>query len=94
MLFQDIQEIYTELHPRLASNYESLKRMEETIRWHYPREKEYWTYSDLKRAKNNKIFLDLSNFIEERYFYAISLFQLRNKMTSLLEMLGNEVSEQ
>ncbi len=93
ILFQNIQEIYTELNPRLTSNYESLKRMEETIRWHYPREKEYWTYTDLKNAKNDKIFLDLANFIEERYFYAINLFELKNKMISILELLENEINE-
>lgn len=92
-LFQNIQEIYMELNPRLASNYESLKRMEETIRWNYPKEKEYWSYSELKKAKNEKIFLDLANFIEERYFYAISLFQLKMKMAIVIKLLENEALE-
>ncbi|MDX1470920.1 MAG: DUF6090 family protein [Flavobacteriaceae bacterium] len=92
-LFQQIQEIYAELNLRLESNYENLKRIEEKIHWNYPSEKQNWDYSDLRNSKNDKIFLDLANFAEQRYFYAMNLAQLKNKMTNVVELLKKEVSQ-
>ena len=74
-----------------SSNYEALKDVENLIRWNYPFEKKNWNYTDLKKAKNEKIFLDLSNFTEEKYFYVIGLSLLNEKMKIALHTLENEI---
>lgn len=89
--FQQIQEIYTEINLRNTSNYEALKEVENLIRWNYPFEKKNWNYDDLKKAKNEKIFLDLANFTEEKYFYAIGLSLLNKKMKTALQTLEKEI---
>lgn len=83
-LFQEIQEIYDELNQRISSTYEAIKEREILIAWEYPYQKKYWTYSDLKNAKKDKIFLDLSNFTEQKYFYSQDLFDLKLKMLKVL----------
>jgi hypothetical protein len=91
-LFHYLQEIYTEISQRNNSNYQSIREIEQEIRWNYPNEKKYWTYSDLKKAKNEKIFLDLADFAEEKYFYALSLSRLEEKITTTLKILDKEIS--
>jgi hypothetical protein len=88
--FQLIQEIYDEENPRVASSYEVIKEFESKIILAYPYEKKYWTYSDLKKSKDDKIFLDLSNFTEQKYAYAANLFRLKEKMLAVLKLLGTE----
>ncbi|WP_228850496.1 DUF6090 family protein [Aegicerativicinus sediminis] len=92
-LYQKIQEIYDELNPRISSTYENLKEIEGRIWQNYPFQKKTWNYSDLKNSTNDKIFLDLSNFTEEKYFYAQNLYDLKiqiNKTLELLEHLNSE----
>ena len=90
-LFQEIQEIYDELNQRISSTYEALKEREIMIAWEYPYQKKYWTYSDLKNAKKDKIYLDLSNFTEQKYFYSQDLFDLKVKMLKVLKLLELEI---
>ena len=90
-LFQEIQEIYDELNQRISSTYEALKEREIMIAWEYPYQKKYWTYSDLKNAKKDKIYLDLSNFTEQKYFYSQDLFDLKVKMHKVLKLLELEI---
>jgi hypothetical protein len=59
----------------------------------YPYQKKYWTYSDLKKSKDDKIFLDLSNFTEQKYFYAGNLFRLKEKMSYVLKIFETEIIE-
>jgi len=92
-LFQEIQEIYEELNQRIASVYEGLKVMESKIFWAYPYQKKHWTYSDLKYMKEDKIFLDLSNFTEQKYFYAQDLFDLKERMFKVVKLLEKELAE-
>ena len=61
------------------------------IIWTYANEKEHWTFSDLKNAKNEKIYLDLSNFAELKYFYAQALTDLKRKILSVMNLLENEI---
>jgi len=89
--FQLIQEIYDEENLRVASSYEAIKEIESKIILMYPYQKKYWTYSDLKKSKEDKIFLDLSNFTEQKYFYAGNLFRLKEKMLSVLKIFETEI---
>lgn len=92
LLFQKFQEIYDEENLRIASTYETIKVREAKIEWAYPFEKRNWTYSDLKNAKNDKIFLDLSNFTEQKYFYARNLYDVKEIMLEALELMKNEIN--
>ncbi|OZV70108.1 DUF6090 family protein [Winogradskyella aurantia] len=89
--FQLIQEIYDEENLRVASSYEAIKEIESKMILMYPYQKKYWTYSDLKKSKDDKIFLDLSNFTEQKYFYAGNLFRLKEKMLSVLKIFETEI---
>ena len=89
--FQLIQEIYDEENLRVASSYEAIKEIESKIILMYPYQKKYWTYSDLKKSKENKIFLDLSNFTEQKYFFAANLFRLKEKMFTVVKLLEMEI---
>jgi len=91
--FQAIQEIYEEENQRVASSYEVIKLIESKVAWEYPNQKKYWTYADLKRSKDDKIFMDLSNFTEEKYFYAANLFRLKEKMLAVLTLLETEIED-
>ena len=91
--YQVIQEVYEEENPRAASSYEVIKLIESKIAWEYPYQKKHWTYSDLKKSKDDKIFLDLSNFTEEKYFYAANLFRLKEKMLAVLKLLEAEIED-
>jgi len=92
-LFLEIQEIYDELIQRITSTYEGLKVMESKILWAYPYQKKHWTYADLKNAKEDKIFLDLSNFTEQKYFYAQDLYDLKERMLKVVELLEKELEK-
>jgi len=87
-LFQKIQQIYDGDHARLTSTYEAIKMIEQKINWAYPFEAQNWTYNDLKKAKNEKIFYNLVDFTEEKYWYAsniISIIESSQKVISLIE---------
>ena len=92
-IFQLLQEIYDEENLRVASSYEALKKIEGNIVLMYPYQKKYWTYSDLKKSKDDKIFLDLSNFVEEKYYYAANLFRLKEKMLDVLKLFEMEIRD-
>ena len=92
-LFQEIQRIYSESHERIASTYEVIKEIELKIGWAYPYEKRNWTYTDLKNAKDQKIFADLSNFTEQKYWYAQNLFDLKIKNQEVIESIDRELRE-
>jgi len=89
--FQLIQEIYDEENLRVASSYEVIKEFESKIILAYPYQKKHWSYSDLKKSKDDKIFLDLSNMTEQKYFYATNLFRLKEKMVTVLKSLETEI---
>ena len=91
-LFESIQEIYDERHNRIESVYESFKPSEDRIHWNYAYEKKNWNYTDLLNAKNDKIFLDLFNFTEIKYFYSQHLINLRKKMTEVMTLIDKELS--
>jgi hypothetical protein len=78
---------------RVASSHEAIKEIEGKIVLMYPYQKKYWTYSDLKKSKDDKIFLDLSNFTEEKYFYAANLFRLKEKMFAVLKLFEIEIED-
>ncbi|MGB5238162.1 MAG: DUF6090 family protein [Flavobacteriaceae bacterium] len=92
-LFQEIQRIYNESHERIASTYQVIKEIELQISWAYPSEKRYWTYSDLKKAKDEKIFADLRNFTEQKYWYAQNLFDLKIKNQEVIELIDQELKK-
>jgi hypothetical protein len=91
-LFQEIQHIYNENHERLSSTYEVIKNIEERIKWAYPFEKFHWTYSDLKRAKNQKIFADLVTLTEEKYWYALNLERIKQGSQDVISLIDIEIS--
>lgn len=91
--FQLIQEIYDEENLRIASSYEVIKELESKIILAYPFQKKDWRYSDLKKSKDDKIFLDLSNMTEQKYFYATNLFRLKEKMITALKSLKTEFED-
>ncbi len=80
-----------ERQKRIASVYESLKPSENRIHWNYAFEKKNWKYSDLKEAKHEKIFLDLLNFTEIKYFYSQYLYDLRVKMVEVIAAIDQEL---
>jgi hypothetical protein len=91
-LFQKIQQIYNENHERLASTYEVIKNIEERIKWEYPLEKRQWSYSDLKHAKDKKIFADLLTFTEEKYWYVLNLERLKNNSQEAISLIDKELA--
>ena len=91
-LFQQIQQIYNENHERLASSYEVIKNLEERINWAYPFEKRHWNYSDLKRAKDKKIFADLVTLTEEKYWYALNLERIKRRSQEVISLIDKEIS--
>ncbi|MEZ2414815.1 DUF6090 family protein [Muriicola sp. E247] len=92
-LFEGIQEIYDERHSRMASVYESFKPSENRIHWTYGYEKKNWTYRDLLASREDKIFIDLFNFVEAKYFYTQHLFNLRKKNKELIALIEQETKE-
>jgi hypothetical protein len=92
LLFHHLEEIYTEISQRNNSNYQSIREIEQMIRWNYPSEKKHLTYSNLKKAKDDKIFLHLADFAEEKYFYALSLSRLEERITTTLNILDKEIN--
>lgn len=91
-LFQRIQQIYNENHERLASTYEVMKNKEANINWEYSLEKQRWTYSDLNRAKDKKIFADLVNFTEEKYWFALNLERIKQNSKEVISLIDKEIS--
>ncbi len=90
-LFERIKRIYDIRHQRINSIYETLKDRDELINWAYPSEKKNWNYSDLKSAKDEKIFLDLSNFTETKYFYCQHLSDLKILTNSIILLIDKEL---
>jgi len=91
-LFEKIQRIYNEDHKRVDSNYEVLKSLEANLGWAYPYEKQKWSYIDLKRSKNEKIFYDLINFTEEKYWYSNNLQRLKEDGIEVMALIEKEIS--
>jgi hypothetical protein len=91
--FQLIQEIYDEENLRVASLYEAIKKFESKIVLAYPYQKKHWSYSDFKKSKDDKIFLDLSNMTEQKYFYAKFLYRLKEKMVTVIKLLETEIED-
>jgi hypothetical protein len=91
-LFEKIQRIYNEDHQRVDSNYDVLKSLETSIGWAYPYEKQKWSYTDLNLAKNKKIFFDLVNFTEEKYWYSNNLQRLKENSIEVIALIEKEIS--
>lgn len=91
-LFEKIQRIYNEDHKRVNSNYDVLKSLETSIGLAYPYEKQKWSYIDLKLAKNEKIFYDLVNFNEEKYWYSKNLQRLKENSIEIIALIDKEIS--
>jgi len=91
-LLDKIQRIYNENHQRLASNYEAIKSLEIGITSKYAYEKQHWTYSDLKDAKNQPIFYDLVNFTEEKYWYCLNLNRIKSNSQEVISQIDKELS--
>lgn len=89
-LFQSIQQIYNENQERLSSTYEAIKNIEHNISWAYGFEKFNWTYTDLKNAKDQKIFSDLVNFTEQKYWHALNLLRLKKNCEKVIKMIETE----
>ncbi|NNL15389.1 MAG: hypothetical protein HKO81_01955 [Flavobacteriaceae bacterium] len=92
-LFQAIQQIYDENQERLSSTYEAIKGIEQKISWAYGYEKFNWTYSDLKNAKEEKIFSDLVNFTEQKYWHALNLLRTKKNSEKVIQMIEKELSD-
>lgn len=91
-LFEKIQRIYNANHERVASNYEVIKSLEVRLGWAYAIEKKQWSYTDLKRAKNKKIFYDLVNFTEEKYWYSSNLLRIKENALEVIVLINKEIS--
>ncbi|MFV1885165.1 MAG: DUF6090 family protein [Balneola sp.] len=91
-LLNQIQEIYDERHQRLSSNYEGIKQREHHVITQYPFEKRDWTYTDLKKAKNQKIFLDLANVTEMKFLYTRDLIELREEIYATIQLIKLELN--
>jgi hypothetical protein len=91
-LFQEIQQIYNENHERLASSYEVIKTIETKVGWAYPFEKQHWSYSDLKRTKDKKIFADLFTFTEQKYWYSLNLERIKKNSKHVISLIDKEIS--
>lgn len=90
-LFQNIQEIYDEMNLRISSTYNAIKEIESKVVWEYPYQKKHWGFSDLVKAKDQKIFLDLTNFTEQKYFYAQNLVDLKSKMLTVVQAIQKDI---
>ncbi len=91
-LLDKIQLIYNENHERTTSNYEVIKDLELNIGLNYSKEKQIWSYSDLKRAKNDKIFFDLANFTNEKYWYSFNLLRLIKNSQDVINLINKELA--
>ncbi len=91
-LFEKIQRIYNEDHQRVDSNYDVIKSLETSIGLAYPYEKQKWSYIDLILAKNKKIFYDLVNFTEEKYWYSNNLQRLKENSIEVIALIEKEIS--
>jgi hypothetical protein len=91
-LFEKIQRIYNENHQRVASNYEVLKDLETRLGWAYSIEKKQWSYTELKRARNKKIFYDVVNFTEEKYWYSKNLMRIKENSQEVISLIKNEIT--
>ncbi len=92
-LFQVIQQIYNENHERLSSTYEAIKAIELDIRSKYTYQKHNWTYADLKNAKDQKIFTDLVNLNEEKYWYILNLLRIKNNSEKVIMLIDKELTD-
>ncbi|MDH3609388.1 MAG: DUF6090 family protein [Gammaproteobacteria bacterium] len=92
-LFEKIQLIYNANHQRVASSYEALKNLEARLGWAYSIEKNQWSYTDLKRAKNKKIFYDLVNFTEEKYWYSHNLRRIKENGLEVIALIDKEINQ-
>ena len=92
-LYEEVQQIYDERHQRLTSIYETLKTRDNEINWAYPFEKKHWNYSDLKKSTNEKIFLDLSNFTETKYFYSQHLLDVKEETQKVINLIDIELDD-
>jgi hypothetical protein len=92
-LYQAIQQVYDENQERLSSTYEAIKGIEQNISWAYGHEKFNWTYSDLKNAKDEKIFSDLVNFTEQKYWHAMNLIRTKENSKKVIRMIEKELSD-
>jgi len=92
-LFEKIQRIYNENHQRVASNYEVLKDLETRLGWAYSIEKKQWSYTELKRAKHKKIFYDVVNFTEEKYWYSKNLMRIKENSQEVISLIDNEITD-
>lgn len=90
-LFGQLQSIYNERHRRIDSIYESLKERDTQITWTYSYQKRHWTYEDLEKAREEKVFLDLANFAEMKFFYARDVLDLRRRIEEVLILLEDEI---
>lgn len=90
-LLQKVQAIYDGEYQRLESTYESIKAIEQKIHWAYPIEMRKWSYSDLKLAKDEKIFYDLMRFVEEKIFYAGNLIRTKNAINEVMALINDEL---
>ncbi|MBT8448615.1 MAG: hypothetical protein KJO69_02940 [Gammaproteobacteria bacterium] len=91
-LFAKLQGIYNERHRRIDSVYDSLKERDTQINWTYAYQKRHWTYDDLEKAKDEKVFLDLANFAEMKFFYATDLVELKERIQEVIVLIENEVN--
>jgi hypothetical protein len=91
-LLDKIQRIYNANHQRLASNYEAIKNLENGIATKYAFEKQNWTYTDLKKAKNQPIFYDLVNFTEQKYWYCLNLNRIKANSQDVIALIGKELA--
>jgi hypothetical protein len=91
-LLDKIQRIYNENHQRVASNYQSLKRLETGFASKYAFEKQNWTYTDLKNAKNQPIFYDLVNFTVEKYWYCLNLIRIKTNSKEVISLINKELA--
>ena len=91
-LLDEIQRIYNENHQRVASNYQAIKSLETGITGKYAFEKQNWTYTDLKNAKNQPIFYDLVNFTEEKYWYALNLLRIKKNSEKVVALIDKELT--
>ena len=92
-LFQAIQEIYDGDLARLSSTYEAIKMIEQKINWEYPFEIQHWNYNDLKKAKNEKIFYNVVDFTEEKYYYAINLMRIKENSKKVITLIDKELKQ-
>ena len=91
-LLGKIQLIYSENHQRVSSNYEVIKVLEVQLGLSYSMEKDLWSYLDLKKAKDKKIFYDLVNFTNEKYFYSQNLLRIKKNSQDVINLINAELN--